>query len=296
MKRIKHKPLKINKNESTQTLFPEPWRNVPWGKEDLQEVKKQLNEMEIPHLRVLVYGPVGSGKSSFINSVSSVFRKRICSPSLVNANNDENSFTKKHKSTGIHIDDRKNSPSLLFSDIMGLEDGTKRGVSVEDVKLILEGHMKDDYKFNPVSPLSTDDPHYNPAPSKEDKVHVLVWVCSANATEINVSVVKKMKNIRETASEMGIPQFAVLTKIDEACAETEKDLKNVYRSKYVKQKMTNFSTTLGIPLNCIFPVKNYSDEIELDNDVDCLILSIVKKIIHFGNDFVNETVQEQNTE
>ncbi|XP_055361185.1 interferon-induced protein 44-like isoform X2 [Betta splendens] len=252
--------------------------------------------MEIPHLRVLVYGPVGSGKSSFINSVSSVFRKRICSPSLVNANNDENSFTKKHKSTGIHIDDRKNSPSLLFSDIMGLEDGTKRGVSVEDVKLILEGHMKDDYKFNPVSPLSTDDPHYNPAPSKEDKVHVLVWVCSANATEINVSVVKKMKNIRETASEMGIPQFAVLTKIDEACAETEKDLKNVYRSKYVKQKMTNFSTTLGIPLNCIFPVKNYSDEIELDNDVDCLILSIVKKIIHFGNDFVNETVQEQNTE
>ncbi|XP_055361260.1 interferon-induced protein 44-like [Betta splendens] len=296
MKKIKHKHLKINKKTPAEPLFPEPWRNVPWGKEDLQEVKKQLNEMKIPHLRVLVYGPVGSGKSSFINSVSSIFRNRICSPALANANNDENSFTKKYKTIRIQVDNSENSPSLLFNDIMGLEDGTKRGVSVEDVKLVLEGHMKDDYKFNPVSPLSTDDPHYNPTPSEEDKVHVLVWVCSANSAESNDSVAKKMRDIRETASDKGIPQFAVLTKIDEACAETEKDLKNVYRSKCVKEKMTHFSSTFGIPLNCTFPVKNYSDEIELENDVDCLILSILKKIIHFGSDFISDTVQEQKTE
>uniref|UniRef100_A0A669EXT4 Uncharacterized protein n=1 Tax=Oreochromis niloticus TaxID=8128 RepID=A0A669EXT4_ORENI len=129
---------------------------------------------------------------------------------------------------------------FVFNDLMGLEEGSGRGVRVEDIKLAMMGHVKEGYKFNPASPLSTSDSGYNPSPSPEDRVHVVVCLYSGNTTEINSSVLQKMKAIRETASDLGIPQLAVLTKFDEACPETEKDLKNTYKSKLMKRKV-NFS-------------------------------------------------------
>ena len=35
---------------------------------------------------------------------------------------------------------------LVFNDVMGLEEGTERGVRAEDVKLAMMGHVKDGYK------------------------------------------------------------------------------------------------------------------------------------------------------
>lgn len=51
--------------------------------------------------------------------------------------------------------------------------------------------------------------------------------------------------------------------------------------------MERFSAEVGIPMNCIFPVKNYSEEIETDDNIDMLILSALKNILNFGSDFIN---------
>ncbi|PWA21994.1 hypothetical protein CCH79_00020887, partial [Gambusia affinis] len=140
--------------------------------------------------------------------------------------------------------------------------------------------------FNPTSPLNKSE--YNMRPSSDDKIHVLVCVMSANAPQTKTSVLEKMKRVRETASDLGIPQMAILTHIDDACGETEKDLRNVYKSKYLKKKMNDLSASVGIPLNCIFPIKNYSEEIDLNDDVDFLILSALKKMVDFGDDFLEK--------
>lgn len=50
-------------------------------------------------------------------------------------------------------------------------------------------------------------------------------------------LVKLTPDLSEKSHIAGIPQLAVLTKFDEACPETEKDLKNVYKSKLVKRKV-----------------------------------------------------------
>ncbi|TDG95869.1 hypothetical protein EPR50_G00244420, partial [Perca flavescens] len=262
----------------------DPWRKIAWGNNarDLQYVKDYEPENDdIKHVRILLYGPVGAGKSSFINSVSNVLRGRMTTPALTSATTSDRSFTTKYETHKIKKGRGKSKTyyPFVFNDIMGLEKGD--GVRADDIILALKGHVKEGYKFNPASPLSVDDPWYNPCPSPDDKVHVLVCVLSANAAEITDSVLKKMAEIREAASDLGIPQMAIGTYIDLACDETEKDLKNVYKSKHLKKKVFDFSASVGIPVNCIFPVKNYTDEIDINDDVDSLILSVLRTMINF---------------
>ena len=52
--------------------------------------------------------------------------------------------------------------------------------------------------------------------------------------------------------------------------------------------MKAFSAAVGIPMNCIFPVKNYSEEINIKDDVDSLILSALRCMIDFGDDFIDK--------
>uniref|UniRef100_A0A3B4T9U1 Interferon-induced protein 44-like n=2 Tax=Seriola dumerili TaxID=41447 RepID=A0A3B4T9U1_SERDU len=264
---------------------------VSWGhnEEDLKYVKDYQPEIDdVRHLRVLLYGPVGTGKSSFINSVSSVLVGRTTQPAGVSATTSDQSHTKKYETHKIQKGSRGNFYPVVFNDIMGLEEKTGGGVRADDIKLAMKGHLKEGYKFNPASSLSSGDLGFNPSPSLDDRVHVLVCVYSANSAKINDPVLMKMKEIREAASDLGIPQVAIVTKVDEACGETEKDLKNVYKSKYMKKKMKDFSSSLGIPMNCIFPVKNYSEEISIDENVNTLILSVLRLIVDIGDDFIHK--------
>lgn len=54
------------------------------------------------------------------------------------------------------------------------------------------------------------------------------------------------------------------------------------------------SESLGIPLSCILPVKNYCDLLELDQNMDILLFSAVQQMLNFADSFFeNEEVEEQ---
>ncbi|KAI2660101.1 Interferon-induced protein 44-like [Labeo rohita] len=79
-----------------------------------------------------------------------------------------------------------------------------------------------------------------------------------------------------------------MTKVDEACPLVKNDLKKVYTSKKIKEKMHFCSEMIGVPMNCIFPVKNYHDEIDTDDDVDVLVLKAFDQIVNFAHERLME--------
>ncbi|XP_059204619.1 interferon-induced protein 44-like [Centropristis striata] len=257
------------------------------NQENLHFVRSyQPQNKEVKHLRILLHGPAGAGKSSFFNSVESVLRGRVTGRALTDANSGS-TFTTKYTAYTIHKD-QESFYSFIFNDIMGFEPKNGSGVHVEDIKLALMGHVRENYKFRPEGQLTDADQGYNESPALDDRVHVLVSVLPAGLVSIaNDEVVKKMREVRLAASEMGIPQLAILTKVDEACPKVKKDMKKVYKSKYLKEQVNKFSSLLGLPPNCIFLVKNYESENSTNDDINALILSALRQMITFGEDFLN---------
>ncbi|XP_062422122.1 interferon-induced protein 44-like isoform X2 [Pungitius pungitius] len=266
------------------SYFEQPWRDVKTDYQNNQDFLKSYKprNQRVKHLRILLHGPVGAGKSSFINSVESALRGRVADSAQTDANSGT-SFTKKYAAHKIPKDDGS-CYGFIFNDIMGLEEKTNKGVKVEDLELTLKGHVSDGYQFNPEVQLKANDKDYNSHPSLEDRVHVLVSVIPADSVSIlSDGVVKKMREVRMTASEMGIPQLAILTKVD----KLEPNMGKVYTNQDLKEQVDKFSLLLGLPIKCIFLVKNYHEEIKTNDDMTAQILSAVKQMICFGEDFVN---------
>ncbi|XP_059204129.1 interferon-induced protein 44-like [Centropristis striata] len=273
-------------SESAPKLLSWPWRTLPDNQENLTFVKNyERRKREVKHLRILLHGPIGAGKSSFINSVDTVLQGRVTGRAPTDAISGR-SFTTKYKTYKF----KKASGgfySVVFNDIMGLEKATNTGVDVEEVKLALEGHVAENYEFNPKRRLKVGDSGYRSSPTLADKVQVLVCVFPADQIDfVPKEVVDKLRDIRLAASDMGIPEMVIITKVDQACPEAKRDLNNVYKSIYLKELVDKCHRFLEIPVNCIYLVKNYDSEISPNDETDALILSALKQMVTFGDGYL----------
>uniref|UniRef100_A0A8C1Q9R1 Interferon-induced protein 44-like n=1 Tax=Cyprinus carpio TaxID=7962 RepID=A0A8C1Q9R1_CYPCA len=268
-----------------------PWRTFDWGQK--KYLKEKLENFSPSHpdvkdIKILVAGPIGGGKSSFINSVDSAFQGRISSRALVYSYASGQILSQNLK--GFTIRSGKKTLPFIFKDTMGLESPVSAGPQTEDIINAVFGHVKDGYKFNEGQALTYKDQHFNCDPNLSDQSFCLVYVIAADTVQYTDDcLLDKLKIIRQRISEKGIPQVIVMTKVDEVCPLVKKDLRKMFTSKKIKEKMELCSAKVGVPLTNIFPVKNYHNEINTDDDIDVLLLKALEQIVQLANDRLEDT-------
>ncbi|XP_066543016.1 myosin light chain kinase, smooth muscle-like [Hoplias malabaricus] len=276
------------------------WRKVAKKQEPLISTLKSftISSEEVREIRILLHGPIGAGKSSIINTLKSIFEgHQFINCLTANADSGGKSFTTKYQKFSI------GTLPFAFYDVMGLEEDENckeihknKGVHTEDIINALKGHIPDDYEFSPTDPMIKEDEGYIRNPSINNKIHCLVSVIPADKISlISEDIIKKMSNIRAEASKLGIPQLLVMTRVDKVCELTREDLGKVYQSKKIKEKIQMGSNRVGVTENCIFPVKNYHEEISSNEQLNCLALQAFTQIVYSANDYIKRwsTSQKQ---
>ncbi|XP_055073512.2 interferon-induced protein 44-like isoform X1 [Misgurnus anguillicaudatus] len=277
---------------SQASVEEKPWRNIAWKEERKEELVKSIKNYKplmssVNRVRILMIGPVGAGKSSFFNSINSIFMGHVTNKAI--AGSTSTSLTTQFRTYPVK-DGREGKPlPFVLCDTMGLEEQTGAGLDIEDISSILRGHIPDRYKFNPTAPFEPEEQKSFKPASLEQKIHCVVFVIDATKISLMSSKLEeKLAAIRKKVISLGIAQIVLMTKIDEACPLVEEDLQNVYVSSYIKSKVQEVSSRLGVPVSCVLPVKNYSQELELNLNCDLLLLTAVQQMLRSADDYLDD--------
>ncbi|XP_052395582.1 interferon-induced protein 44-like [Carassius gibelio] len=282
----------VYKVEQKLQTKEKPWRNILWTSIQRDELMQMMRDYKplvnsLNRVRILMIGPVGAGKSSFFNSINSIFTGHVTNKAM--SGSAGTSLTTQFRTYPVK-DGREGKPlPFVLCDTMGLEEQTGAGLDIEDISSILQGRVQDRYKFNPTEPFQPDEQKASRPASLQEKIHCVVYVI--DATKISLMSDKfeeKLAVIHREISSLDIPQMVLMTKVDEACPLVEKDLYKIYLSPYIKSKVQEVSSRLGVPVSCVLPVKNYSQELELELNCDVLLLTALKQMLRLADDYLDD--------
>ncbi|XP_018550792.1 interferon-induced protein 44 [Lates calcarifer] len=272
--------------------FEKPWRPVIWESEKRTEMMDSIKLYSpmvnsVSQVRVLLIGPVGAGKSSFFNSINSVFRGHVTNQASTGCS--ASSLTTQFRTYSVKAGRGGQPLPIILCDTMGLEEDKGMGLNVEDITSILNGHMPDRYQFTPYTTLKSNVAGYCKSPTLKDKIHCVAYVIDGSKISIMPKKLEeKLAAIRRIVNSMAIPQLVLMTKVDETCSFVAHDIRDIYRSSYIKEMMQEVSARLSVSLSCVVPVKNYSEEFELDMNCDILLLSAIIQILRSADDYFDE--------
>ncbi|XP_073718001.1 interferon-induced protein 44-like [Misgurnus anguillicaudatus] len=159
-----------------------PWRNILWTEKQKQDLMKCIKDHKplvssVNRVRILMIGPVGAGKSSFFNSINSIFMGRMTNKAM--AGSSGTSLTTQFRTYPLK-DGREGKPlPFVLCDTMGLEEQTGAGLDIEDISSIIQGLIPDRYQFNPMVPFHPDEQKSSRPSSLQQKIHCVVYIIDA---------------------------------------------------------------------------------------------------------------------
>ncbi|XP_028610143.1 interferon-induced protein 44-like isoform X2 [Grammomys surdaster] len=232
---------------------------------------------------ILLVGPVGSGKSSFINSVKSAFQGHLTRQAIVGS--DESSITKQYRVYSIK--DGKSGETLPFMlcDSMGLEEGEEAGLCMDDIPHILKGCVPDRYQFNPCKPIKPK--HFTSAASAplKGRIHCVAFVLDIRSVNtLSDKMVAKLKKIRKDVVDCGIGHVALLTNVKDYDEVLDDNFANMAESVTSLSQVQNVQNMLNIPVANILMVSNYASERSLEPIKDVLIFAALRQMLRAADD------------
>ncbi|XP_062406202.1 interferon-induced protein 44-like [Sardina pilchardus] len=257
-----------------------PWREMVWKESTREELRQSVVSHKVlsdslNSARVLLLGPTGAGKSSFINSMRSVMYRQVIHLPIIGAAPE--GFTKKLKSYPVRVERGGTPTSLTLCDMPSVGDSDSEGLSYSDTLAVLNGHVSDGYKFGFESPISPTDPCYRAEPKMRDRIHCVAFCLSASeVTDCSATQQKTYRKLHAAISALNIPQVILLTHVDQVCHAVKEDVCHVYTSRIVQERMQKAAELLGMSLSCVFPLKNYSSEHAVNCNTDILLLTAVQ--------------------
>ncbi|XP_062604762.1 interferon-induced protein 44-like [Saccostrea cucullata] len=284
-------------------LLQTPWQEMDdfdWSEKSLDSLLTEIekytplaeigNHSNIPHVNILLLGRISSGKSSFFNTVDSVFKGRLSLRSRAGCAS--SSLT---KSIDIYkVKGRKNTGTLNFRmvDCRGLEED--QSVNSRDVEAILDGHVMDGYVFNQSTPITKDNPKFRKNPTFVDRIHCVIFVVDgSNPPEITMSqnVEKQVKELQEMMNRRKIPQLILLTKVD-TMATAKEELSKVFHSKSVLEMRDKVAMSFGLPAYTVLPMQNLANSRTVSKEVKILTLYNLRQVLRAADDFLENHEEE----
>lgn len=279
---------KVDEAEYQPTL--NSWRDTrEFDNKYLQDLKREveeytpLEESGVEQVKVLLTGQVKAGKSSFINTIISIFKGKISSQAPSGSTG--KSMTTKFRN--YDVKKGKSGPPLNFKlcDTKGLE--IDDGIDPTEFSYILEGNMPDKYLFNSSTQFSSDSPGFVAIPSLKDKIHVVVIVMDATSIDIFPSaIIDKIKTLQTKVIQKGIPQVVLLTQIDKICEGLQWNVSKTFSIPAIENLVDKAADLVGLPRAHILPVKNFEREIEPREDINILALLALRQMLNFADDYL----------
>ncbi|XP_061167738.1 interferon-induced protein 44-like, partial [Saccostrea echinata] len=276
------------------------WREPPlWDEKNFQTLKhfvsnyKPLKDMNIPDVNILLVGQIGSGKSSFFNTVNSIFRGEITARAC--AGNSPHSVTTNLRKYRIRNQETGGYLNFRLCDTRGIEE--EMSIKTQDMGLLLDGYLSDQYKFNPMANACQRDPGFNSRPSFKDKIHCAAFIIDGSSVDVlQGSVPRKLLEFQSLMVERGIPQVVYLTKLDKICPLADKDVRMLFYSEACKKALEKTAELIGLPRGHVFPVKNYEKETQLYTPINILVLTALRQTLIYADDYLEDQYEISQTE
>uniref|UniRef100_A0A4W4EXK3 G domain-containing protein n=1 Tax=Electrophorus electricus TaxID=8005 RepID=A0A4W4EXK3_ELEEL len=272
-----------------------PWREVDWTEKTRDDLRKQLVSCELKleslsRVKALLLGPVGSGKSSLVNSIrSTMYGRTVHLPIIGSA---ETAFTQKLTSYDIRAKKRGRPTALSLCDAMGVGEEGSKDLTLSDALAVVRGHVPEGYKVFGSAPITDVTSGYRAEPSLNDRVHCVLFVLDASKVEsYPESLCSALRELRTAVSDLGVPQLILLTHVDQVCPIAKEDVKYVYSSRSLQEKVPAL-LLVGLPLSFVFPVKNYISQLSVECNADILLLSVVNSVLQAVDDALEDHFPE----
>ncbi|XP_046567339.1 interferon-induced protein 44-like [Haliotis rubra] len=275
-------------------LNDDPWRQLTESKSKVLkseiETYSPIDGVKVGRVNILLVGAVGAGKSSYFNTMNSIFRGHVTSQAC--SGSAEHSLTTNYRKYKVRSSETGKPLKFRLCDTRGLEE--EQGLDATDMVAILDGHLPDKYMFNPAVSISLDTPGYNTAPVTQDKIHCVAFVMDGCSVDVfSDKILQNMKAVQQKANQRGIPQVAILTKVDKACPHVEEDPGTLFYSSAVSELVEQVSQLIGLPRAHVLPVKNYEKEMELVDNVDVPALISLRQMLRFADDYLYNFLDEE---